>query len=190
MQLLPLAVRNMLEENVRQAIMKVSRVFQKLCSRVVILSEKTEMMENAALALCFLEREFPLGFFVIMTHLMPHLVEELFICGPVHTRWMYPMERYMKSLKDYVRSNARPEGSMAEGYGMEDTLGFCTEYMTRYTATSRRVWDKEEEQSMYDEVVEGYPARRPMSEEVRNWAHSFVQENAAVLEPYRRYGIN
>lgn len=151
------------------------------------MSEKAEMLENAELSLCFLEREFPLGFFVIMTHLMFHLVEELFICGPVHCRWMYPMERYMKSLKDYVRTNARPEGSMAEGYAMEDTLGFCMEYMTRYKPTSRRVWDQEEDQSMYDEVVEGGGVRRPMSEELRKWTHSFVLQNAAVLEPYRRY---
>jgi hypothetical protein len=36
----------------------------------------------------------------------------------------------MKTLKDYVRTFARPEGSMAEGYAMEDCLGFCTEYMS------------------------------------------------------------
>lgn len=176
-----------MDESVRQAIMKVSRVFQKLCSRVVNISEEGELLENASLALCFLEREFPIGFFVIMTHLMPHLVEELFLCGPVHCRWMYPMERYMKSLKDYVRTNARPEGSMAEGYRMEETLGFCTEYMTRYEGTSRRVWDKDEDQSMYDEIVEGGSVRRPMSKDVRGWAHFFVLENAAVIEPYRRY---
>jgi hypothetical protein len=68
-----------------------------------------------------------------------HLTEELFICGPVHMRWMYPMERYMKFLKDYVRTKARSEGSMAEGYVMDDILGFCTEYMSRYTPTRRRV---------------------------------------------------
>jgi hypothetical protein len=44
-------------------------------------------------------------------------------------------------LKDYVCTKARPEGSMAEGYAMDDTLGFCTEYMTRFTSTTRRVWD-------------------------------------------------
>jgi hypothetical protein len=52
---------------------------------------------------------------------------------------MYPMERYMKFLKDYVRTKARSEGSMAEGYVMDDILGFCTEYMSRYTPTRRRV---------------------------------------------------
>jgi hypothetical protein len=59
-----------------------------------------------------LEKEFPLGFFNIMTHcrgglyLLIHLAEEVFICGPVHTRWMYLMERYMKFLKDYLHTKA------------------------------------------------------------------------------------
>ena len=141
MQILPLALRSVLNPNVRQAIMKVSRVFTKICSKVVNKSWKTELLEDAVIAVCMMEKEFPLGFFNIMTHLMIHLVEEVFICGPVHTRRMYPMERYMKSLKDFVRTKARPEGSMAEGYMMDDTLGFCTEYMTRLTATRRRVWD-------------------------------------------------
>jgi hypothetical protein len=37
-----------------------------------------------------------------MMHLIIHLAEELFVYGPIHTHWMYPMERYMKFLKDYV----------------------------------------------------------------------------------------
>jgi hypothetical protein len=49
----------------------------------------------------------------IMSHLPIHLVEELYMCGLVHTRQMYPMERYMKTLKDYVRTYAKPEASIA-----------------------------------------------------------------------------
>jgi hypothetical protein len=29
-------------------------------------------------------------------------MQELDMCGPVATRWMYPVERYMKTLKSYV----------------------------------------------------------------------------------------
>ncbi len=61
-----------------------------------------------------------------MTHLLVHLVEELEICGLVHMHWMYPMEFYTKTLKGYVRNKARPEGSMAKGYAIEEALGFCT----------------------------------------------------------------
>ena len=73
MQILPLALRDVLNPNVRQAIMKVSRVFKKICSKVVNKSWETELVENAVIAVCMLEKEFPLGFFNIMTHLLIHL---------------------------------------------------------------------------------------------------------------------
>ena len=41
----------------------------------------------------------------------------------------------MKILKDYVRTHAHPEGSIAEGYQTEDTLRFCMEYMKDYIGT-------------------------------------------------------
>jgi hypothetical protein len=39
---------------------------------------------------------------------------------------MYPIEHYMKTLKGYVKNKVRPKGNMAEGYGLEEALGFCT----------------------------------------------------------------
>jgi hypothetical protein len=118
-----------------------------------------------------------------MIHLIVHLVEELFLCGPVHCHWMYSMERYMKTLKDYVRMKARPEGSMVEGYAMDDTLGFCTEYMTRFTSTTRRAWDSREDQSIYDEIMEGSWQTRSMLVQFRQWAHDFVLKNLGHLAP-------
>ncbi len=73
-----------------------------------------------------LEKVFPLACFDIMTHLVIHLVEELDICGLVHTRWMYRMERYMKALKGFVQNIAHPEGNMAMGYSIEEALSFYT----------------------------------------------------------------
>ncbi|GKF61781.1 hypothetical protein Tco_0181835, partial [Tanacetum coccineum] len=43
--------------------------------------------------------------------------------------WMYPFERYMKKLKNYVRNKAKPEGSIAEGYVAEEALTFCSRYL-------------------------------------------------------------
>ncbi|GJZ44470.1 retrotransposon gag domain, retroviral aspartyl protease [Tanacetum coccineum] len=41
---------------------------------------------------------------------------------------MYPFERYMKKLKNYVRNKANPEGSIAEGYVAEEALTFSSYY--------------------------------------------------------------
>jgi hypothetical protein len=51
-------------------------------------------------------------------------MEELFICGPFHTRWMYPIERYLKTLKGYARNKVRLEDRMAKGYALEEAWGF------------------------------------------------------------------
>jgi hypothetical protein len=88
-----------------------------------------------------------------MSHLMIYLVEELYICSPVHYRWMYPIKLYLKSLKDYVCTYARLEASMAEGYAMLETLRYCTEYMDRFERTRRRVWDEKEENIINNEII-------------------------------------
>jgi hypothetical protein len=62
----------------------------------------SDLREDTAITLCMLEKEFPQAFFDVMTHFLVHLIEELDICGPIHVRWMYPMERYLKTLKGYV----------------------------------------------------------------------------------------
>ncbi|GLT52849.1 hypothetical protein SLA2020_261650 [Shorea laevis] len=50
-------------------------------------------------------------------------------CGPVHYRWMYPVERCLGRYKHTVRNKAAPEGSIAEGYIMDELLTFCSRYL-------------------------------------------------------------
>jgi hypothetical protein len=42
---------------------------------------------------------------------------------------MYPIERYMKTLKEYVWNMARSKASMAEGYIKDKCIGFVIEYL-------------------------------------------------------------
>ncbi len=41
---------------------------------------------------------------------------------------MCPFERYLNRLKDYVRNAVKPEGSIAEGYVVDEALTFCSRY--------------------------------------------------------------
>ncbi|WVZ53126.1 hypothetical protein U9M48_004112 [Paspalum notatum var. saurae] len=54
---------------------------------------------------------------------------------------MYPVERRLLTLKRYVRNKARPEDSIAEAYVAEESLTFCSKYMTdvetRYNRSPR-----------------------------------------------------
>jgi hypothetical protein len=47
---------------------------------------------------CYRNYHVSLANFDVMTHLVVHLIKELDICGPIHTKWMHPIERYMKAL--------------------------------------------------------------------------------------------
>ncbi len=48
---------------------------------------------------------------------------------------MYPMERYMKTLKGYVRNKARLKGSIEKGYVIEEALRFYTKCLQNFTTT-------------------------------------------------------
>jgi hypothetical protein len=69
--------------------------------------------------------------------------------------------------------------------GHEEILGFCTEYMSHFSPTRSRVWDKNKVQSMVDEVLKGKGVRREMSNQVQSWVQ-LVQENTVHLEEWRR----
>ena len=140
-QILPLCVCTIMRKEVCICIIRLSRVFKRLCAKTINPLEMNDLRKDTAIILCMVEKKILQAFFDVMTHLLVHLVEELDICGPVHVRCMYPMERYLKTLKGYVRNRARSEASMAEGHVIDEVFGFCTEYMPSYTVTSRRVWD-------------------------------------------------
>ena len=184
-QILPLCYRRVSNKALVAALIHLSRVFQKLCAKSINQDDEEQMKLDTAETMCMLEKEMPPSFFDIMSHLPVHLVEELFLCGPVHTRWMYPYERYFKNLKGHVRNLAKPEGSIAHGYEAEEALGFITEYMVGYRITSRRVWDDKEEPAMVDKMLEEKGKMKILSEELRSAMHEFILDNASHIEPYR-----
>ena len=169
-----------------KGIIQLSRVFRKICSKIVDRNDKEQLVANTTETMCLIEKELPPSFFDIMSHMPNHLVEELFLCGLVHTRWMYPYEQYFKTLKGYVRNLAKPEGSIAQGYQTKEALGFIIEYMLEYNITSRRVWDDKEESAMVDEILEGKRKMKLLSEDLRIAMHKFVLDNAAHIASYRQ----
>jgi hypothetical protein len=86
-------------------------------------------------AISNIEKMFAPAIFDVMTHLVVHLVEELDLCGHLHTRLVYLIERCMKALKGYVHNMERPKRSMANGYSIEEALGFCMKYIRKVKST-------------------------------------------------------
>jgi len=127
-KLLPLVVRDILPTDVVIPLIQLSNFFNKICSKELEVSELEKLCNSIGETLCRLEMIFPPAFFDIMMHLPAHIAWEARLGGPVSYRWMYPVERYLRTLKGYVRNKACPEGSIAEGYISEECLTFCSRF--------------------------------------------------------------
>jgi hypothetical protein len=170
-QLMPLALRGLLKPGPRMAVMRMRKVFCRICTKVYDPAEFQSLEADVAESMVLLEMEFPPSCLDIRPHLPYYLVQELDMCGPVATRWMYPVERYIKTLKSYIRNTARPEATMAEGYVKEECIGFITKYLERFDAVHRRVWNAKEEYGDAEEVLEGAGRLYMMTPGMRDLAH-------------------
>ncbi|KAL2455107.1 Uncharacterized protein Adt_45554 [Abeliophyllum distichum] len=127
-RLLPAGIRPLLKKEISETLIEFSNFFQQICSRTLHVNDLEKLNKDIVFVLCKLERIFPPAFFNVMIHLAIHLPYEAILAGPVHTRWMYPIERNLGTLKQYVRNKARPEGSIAEAYVVNEALIFCSMY--------------------------------------------------------------
>nr|XP_043607725.1 uncharacterized protein LOC122579596 isoform X2 [Erigeron canadensis] len=139
--LLPIGARAYLDKNISTPIIELCHFFKQLCARNLMSSDMQDTEEKLINILCSFEQIFPPSFFDVMIHLVMHLPEEAIQGGHVYMRWMYPFERYMPMLKNYVRNKARPKGSIAEGYVADEALTFCSRYLkgvpTRFNRPDR-----------------------------------------------------
>ena len=92
-QLIPVALRGNIDDAAAKVLMEFCGFFNKLCSKVVDVSEFEKMEADFVITLCNIEMLFPPSFFTIMVHLTIHLAREAIIAGLVQYRWMYPVER-------------------------------------------------------------------------------------------------
>lgn len=92
-QLLPIALRGSLPKKVVLPLIELCCYFREVCSKVLQIEELERLEKQIAMTLCNLEKIFPPSFFTVMVHLVVHLATEAKIAGPVHYRWMYPIER-------------------------------------------------------------------------------------------------
>ena len=136
-QLLPVALRGLLSENVRVPIVKLCAFLNAISQKVINPDILPSLQNDVVQCLDSFDLVFPPSFFNIMTHLLVHLVEEIAILGPIFLHNMFPFERFMGVLKKYVHNRARPEGSISKGYGTERSLSFV---LTLFLTLSRLVF--------------------------------------------------
>ena len=81
--------------------------------------------------MCEMQKYIPPTFFNAQEYYLIHQVEEIEICGPIHTRSMWMVKRHLKSLKALVRQRARPEGSMVQGYMVYQSMVYISQYLLK-----------------------------------------------------------
>lgn len=127
-QLLPVAIRNVLPNEVVAVLVEFSSFFKNLCLKSLSLSALEKLQDRIVLTLCHLEILFTPFFFTAMVHLTINLVDEVIQGGPVHYQWMHFVESLLGHFKSLVGNKAQPEGSIAEGYIVEEALTLCSHY--------------------------------------------------------------
>ncbi|CAK8541326.1 unnamed protein product [Lathyrus sativus] len=180
-QLLPVAIRGILPNNVRKTITRLCLFFNAICCKAIDPLKLENLENESAVILCQLEMYFPPSFFDIMVHLIVHLVREIRLCGPIYLRWMYPIERYMKILKGYTKNPHRLEASIVERYIAEEAIEFCSNYLSEVDAVGVP-------KSRHDGRCEGVGTQglkvKRLSIDVVLRAHLYILNNTDEVQPY------
>ena len=181
-QFLPLAIRSIMPEPMRNAIIRLCFFFKSICSKEIIVEELDKMQEEQIVTLCLLEKYFPPSFFDVMVHLTVHLVREIKLCGPPCFRWMYPFERCMKVIKGHVRNKTYPEGCIAEENIAEETIEFLSEYQKNIKSTVGIPHDKHDDD--WETITVTGVKSVEVSVDLFKRAHFYVLQNTPEMAPY------
>ena len=74
---------------------ELATIFKSLCSKVVDVNELEELQIQLVMTTCQMKKIFLPSFFIIMVHLIIHVVEEIKLGRPVNFKLIYPFERYV-----------------------------------------------------------------------------------------------
>nr|GEY04550.1 hypothetical protein [Tanacetum cinerariifolium] len=124
--------------NVAKPLIELCLFFKQICSQTLMVDDMLKAQSKVIDILCNLKLMYPSAFFDIMIHLVIHLPLDAIFGGPIRPQWMYPFERYMKKLKNYIQNKAKPEGSIAKGYVAEEALTFSSHYFRDVTTKFNR----------------------------------------------------
>ena len=88
----------------------------------------------------------------------------------------------MGVLKKYVHQRARPEGSIIEGYGTEEVIKFCVEFIPKLDPIGVR--ESRHEGRLGGKGILGKKTYIGTGDDSFNKAHYTVLQNSSVVEPY------
>nr|AAU90123.1 putative polyprotein [Oryza sativa Japonica Group] len=92
------------------------------------------------------------------------------------------VERYMGVLKKYVRNRARPEASIAKGYGTEEVIEFCVEFIEDLRPIG--VPESRHEGRLRGKGTLGRKAIMTVDNNLFRKAHFTVLQHSSLVAPY------
>ncbi|KAI5065747.1 hypothetical protein GOP47_0020442 [Adiantum capillus-veneris] len=127
------------------AIFKLGELVRFVSSREIEIDAIPAAQTLATETVCAIEDAFPRSVLLNQIHLLVHVVEEIAICGVVHARWIFFLERFLKTLKDFVQLRSQPKACMAEGWIVREAFVYISEYLAQVDPLMPHMWLDEED---------------------------------------------
>ena len=159
-ELLPLCMKGLLQRGPRVAIMRLSRVFRRICAKVVDPDDMHSLKADVAVTMSMLEIHMPPIFFDVMSHLVLHLVEELELCMAK----LHVLEKTIGLVAEF----------MAE----------------KYEPLYRKVWTKEVAAGIIGEVLQSAATTAVITPYMRDIAYEYMLLNYTSFQPLCKYHSN
>jgi hypothetical protein len=128
MVFLTIVIRGIKPVHVKVLITRLCYFFNTVAQKVIDHKELDDLKAYMIETMCMLEMCFP-PFFDMQQHIMIHLMDQIFTLSLLYLHSMFLYERYLAVLKSYVRNHAHPEGSIMEGYTLEEVVECCVDYV-------------------------------------------------------------
>ena len=90
----------------------------------------------------------------------------------------------MKTLKGFVRQRACPEGSMAMGWLIQESLFYITEYLSTSNLELPRLWRQDENDQITGEEPQGQRRQRRIDPIMQDKVSTFCILNSHAMEKW------
>jgi hypothetical protein len=127
--LLPVALKGIKTELVRDAVMSLCLFFNAIEHKVIDEEKLLDLERRHFETLCLPEATFPPSFCDLMLHLTTHLAREIWYLGPSYLHQMSPYERFYGFLKSLVHNRLFLEGAIVRSYETIKVVEWAMGYM-------------------------------------------------------------
>jgi hypothetical protein len=127
--LLPVALRGIMIELVRDAVTSLCLFFNAIEQKVIDEEKLLDLERRHFEILCLLEATFPPSFFDLILHLTAHIAREIWFLGPSYLHQMFPYERFYGFVKSLVHNQLFLEGAIVRSYETIEAVEWAMGYM-------------------------------------------------------------